>query len=165
MYCLDKYSLLRIWKQGPKIGAYISTFSTNLFLVIALTYTLMASYYYAHFPFDNACDTGERVPSKYIGAYCAQMENVDVDFFSILTTTDHTTHMFCDQQINHRTFIPLPYLQPEGSKSMTDSQESFSKLYGWTCVGVVLLIGLTLFLRVAINFFNTLICRGYQVCV
>jgi len=163
MYCLDKYSILRTWKQGPKIGSYISTFSTNFFLLIALAYTFMASNYYINFPFDNACEMGESVaPSNYIGTHCAQIDNMDVERFNISITSDDITHTFCNQKFSRRSFLPLRYYQSEGDTYVTDSQESFSTFYRWVCVTVLLLVIVTLFFKAAINFVVALFCERCQ---
>jgi len=160
---LDKYSILRTWKQGPKIGSYISTFSTNFFLLIALAYTFMASNYYINFPFDNACEMGEsEAPSNYIGTHCAQIDDMDVEMFNISITSDDRTHSFCNQKFNRRSFLPLRYYQSEGDKYVTDSQESFSTFYRWVCVIVLLLVSVTLFFKIAINFVISLFCERCQ---
>jgi len=160
---LDKYSILRTWKQGPKIGSYISTFSTNFFLLIALAYTFMASNYYINFPFDNACEMGESVaPSNYIGTHCAQIDNMDVERFNISITSDDITHTFCNQKFSRRSFLPLRYYQSEGDTYVTDSQESFSTFYRWVCVTVLLLVIVTLFFKAAINFVVALFCERCQ---
>lgn len=56
---------------------------------------------------------------------------------------------FCLQDmLNHRhlSFPFIPSNQPPGGEWMTPAQEAVTKVYGWTAVGVLALVGLT-FLR------------------
>jgi len=66
-YWLDKFCILRSWKQGAKINAKISLYSTYFLFLTLLAYAVMTSYTYSSFPFDNACETDETIPDEYLG--------------------------------------------------------------------------------------------------
>jgi hypothetical protein len=55
-YWTDKFCLLRNWAPAPMVGTNIAEMSRNYFFTFAVAvYALMSSYYFACFPYDNAC--------------------------------------------------------------------------------------------------------------
>ena len=166
-YILDKFSILRSWRQGPKISAHISILSSNFYLLILLVYWVGASYYYAQFPYDNACETEDILTEEYIGTHCAQFDYMNMEqTFKIVIKSDDRVYKFCNQEIigtSRIYFPPLPSSQPEGSEWMTSSQESFSKIHGWACVVVILIVGLTFFLKLVFKMCNAFCCTRCKV--
>ena len=55
-YWTDKFCVLRVWAQVPRIGVDIADISRTYFFSSALiAYALMSSYSFVSFPYDNAC--------------------------------------------------------------------------------------------------------------
>jgi len=161
-YWLDKFSILRSWKQGPNIGTKISIFSNFFFLAILLVYSVVMSYTYAQMPFDNACSTNTTITSNYIGNFTVN----EVDIVNITATSEHKFHKFCNQNFLESipaTFPPLPSFQPEGSEWMNESQRLFATIYGWSCVVVCVFVGATMVLETLYFFFSSLFFNGYKV--
>jgi len=166
-YWLDKFSILRSWKQGPNIGTKISIFSNYFFLAILLVYSVIMSYTYAQMPFDNACNTNVTISSDYYHLFTGNAMSHKRDLFEvdITSASEHKEHKFCNQ--NFLEYVPavfpaLPSFQPEGSEWMNDSQRIFASIYGWSCVVVCLLVGATMFLKTLYNCFSSLFCSGYK---
>jgi len=138
-FVMDKFSILRSWKRGPKIGSKVATFSNMYFLPLCfLAYAITSSSYYYSFPLDKACKSTELV------------SNIDTGGYNI-TTSDNKSHEveiesgdyyfeFCKNQNMWHSFPLLPKLQSEGLKWMTNSQENFSRLYGWTSLVILCIV-------------------------
>jgi len=145
-YWVDKFCLLRSWRQGPKLGASMSRTSAFFFKLCLLAYAIMASYFYSQFPADNACLSGsnEEDLSDYITSDSKGL--VDVKLLNgntetrVLGDDDVEGYKFCTQEIiRSGSFPALPSLQLDGTW-MTDNQKLYSKMFGWTSVAVVCLI-------------------------
>ena len=160
-YWMDKFCVLRTWKQGPKINGDISIYSVYFFLMCVITYAVMAAYDFAMFPFDNACKTGAEVPDDYLGVY-----EFSDEASSFEITTEDSVYKFCEQDLFRyvpAAFPPLPSSQPEGSEWMSPSQLKFAPIYGWCCVGVVVLVGATFLFRMFLKFILPLFSRTYKL--
>ena len=68
-YWMDKFCILRTWRQGPKINADISLFSTYFIWLVVLFYAVFVGLRFPSFPYDNACETQEEVPEEYFKTF------------------------------------------------------------------------------------------------
>ena len=76
-YWLDKFCLLRKWRQGPMIGTAVPKMS-NLFLLFCIVlYAVMASYTYSHFPFDNACVANATVSDDHVSSWNVTLKTAE----------------------------------------------------------------------------------------
>lgn len=104
-YCVDKFSLVRIWSRNPSIGPELAIFSRRFFFTGAtLTLCIVSVYAFAQFPYDNVCtpEYGSEM-SGSAGTYTNatiwrrngigqwQAGNADI------TVTQDTNAVFCDQ--------------------------------------------------------------------
>ena len=143
-YWIDKFCVLRTWRQGAKIGSDISIISVYFFLGCVVTYSLLAAYNFAMFPFDSVCKTDVDVPSKYVGDY-------NNGAFSI--AEGDKAYEFCDQDL-FRTgiFPPLASNIPYSDLWMTDLQKKYLPLYAWISIAMVVLAATFLFFRLIVVF-------------
>jgi hypothetical protein len=55
-YYLDKFSLTRLWRPTPKLGADLATFSRRFFFTICLVaFAVVGAIWWAQYPYDNLC--------------------------------------------------------------------------------------------------------------
>mmetsp|Transcript_6684 Transcript_6684/g.12568 ORF Transcript_6684/g.12568 Transcript_6684/m.12568 type:complete len:411 (+) Transcript_6684:948-2180(+) len=144
-YWVDKFCVLRTWRQGPKINAKISIYSVYFFLTCAVTYAVMAAYNVAMFPFDNACETEETVPDYYVGEYEVGSNNI-----TFVVSSDDKVYKYCNQDMFRyvpAAFPPLPKDQPNGSEWMSDVQMKFVPIFGWGCLGIVSFVSMIVVCR------------------
>jgi len=154
-YWMDKFCILRSWKQGPKLGVAVSSTSAFFFKLCLLTYAVMASYFYSQFPSDNAClsNNGEDV-TAYTGS---------VDPGGKMFTTEPVQgYQFCDMELLRSGEFPaLPSLQ-NGGNWMTPNQETYSKMFGWTSVAMLVLVLISLFKKIFMNYVYPIFYSPYQ---
>jgi len=135
-YWVDKYCILRLWAQRPRIGIGIFNFSAFFFQICILAYVIMAAYFYAQFPFDNACNSGENFSSSYIGAHFVKLRSGTRDWINITSVGD--AYSFCHQeQLGTENFPPFP---SSSDKWMNGSQRDFTKAYAWTALIVLIIV-------------------------
>ena len=131
-YWVDKYCVLRKWKQAPKINAEISKFSIYFLWLTVLTYAYMSAYLYSGFPFDNACLTDEEVPDDYLGkTFYAPVRN-EYAARSFTITSNDKVYKYCNQDLAHVTTSVYNW--------MTHSQEKYFTLRRSTFFVVVVLV-------------------------
>ena len=134
-YWLDKFSILRSWSQGPKIGTKVSKISNNMFLLCLATYAIMSSYNFARFPFDNAC-AGEDIDNGYYGSWDVVMSSGSTEQVEI--SSGNLEYKFCSQDLMRR-FAFLPSQVLTGSDWMNGSQDTYAQIYAFFGVVVVAL--------------------------
>lgn len=142
------------------LGPKISQFSRKYFFTVAvLAMAVMSSYYWAGFPFDNLCPTNSTVPPEWVGIWVheKEIENttslfgttpavVEVEDPIILNVGDNDIlYKYCLQDFfryrrNETSFPFISAQQREGSEWMTEDQEILTDVYGWTVVGIMVLI-------------------------
>ena len=141
-YFTDRFSLMRTWKRPPLLGPKISQFSRTYFFTLAiLAMSLMSSYYWAGFPFDNLCPTGISVNGTWVGNWT----DVGEKRAEVVTVeAGDQRYKFCQQDFfrltpdeNQSKFPFLPENQPEGGEWMSDDQEILSNVHGWTFVAIL----------------------------
>jgi hypothetical protein len=98
-YFVDKFSLMRLWGWSPLIGSDLAVFSRRYFFTSALiALSLVSSYTWAQFPYDNICDNSE-AQSGFNGTYTEvstfRGELVNGDGLS--DVIQDTSVVYCDQ--------------------------------------------------------------------
>jgi len=160
-YWVDKFCVLRMWRQGPKINGMISIYSVYFFLMCVITYAVMGTYNMAMFPFDNTCETDEFVPEYYEGIY-------EIGTNGTRTTdiaSDTKAYKYCDQDMfryQPSVFPPFPSDQPNGNEWMSETQLKYLPLYGWSCVGIISTVGAIMVFRIFIKFVLPLFSKRYK---
>ncbi len=164
-YWIDKFCVLRSWRQGPKINADISLFSTHFLFLTLLGYAGIASFMYSSFPFDNACLTDESVPETYLNqTFNVKSGKWNGTTFSI--TSADGVYKFCDQDLLRsgiRAFPPIPFFDPTMEEWMGASQERFATIFGWVLVGTAALVIFSIFIRIFIRFIKPLFVKSILV--
>ena len=147
-YFTDRFSLLRTWKRAPQLGTKISKFSRRYFFSLAFVFmAIMTSMFWACYPFDNLCEGS--VSGMYEGEFRLEDGEYNV---TVSVTKEDMIYDFCLQDLllpGYGFTFPFVPKQQEGEDRgdwMTDEQEEISRLFGWSAVGVVVLV-LLLFLK------------------
>lgn len=165
-YWVDKFCLLRSWAPAPIIGTEIAVFSRNYFFSLTLLcLAVMSSYSWASFPYDNACETSNTVPSSASGFYDAF--DLDGNLVNIYIPEGAKEYIFCRQDLIRHSppaFPPLPSDQPEGENWMTDGQEDVTRMYGWTMIGVLVAVCIIFFDRIVICNIRKIFFSSYKPC-
>ena len=104
--------------------------------------SVVSSYYWSGFPFDNLCENNDLAGNAYLGTW-----NVTTaEHQSILNVTiseNDMSYRFCLQDLlrtKGHGFPAVPKFQPKGDEWMTSDQEVVTTIYGWTSVGVMGLV-------------------------
>lgn len=167
-YWTDKFCILRTWSPAPMLGTQISSISRHFFFTAALlAYSVIASYQFAMFPYDNACESNTRVSDDYIVtgliAYAGSAENrTEV---RITVEEGDNNYFFCNQEMiryPNTPFPALPRLQPEGGAWMTTGQEQGLRFLGWTSVVILVFVGLTFFNKIVVVWFRQIFTNYYK---
>jgi hypothetical protein len=161
-YWMDKFCVLRTWRQGPKINADISLLSTYFLWLTLLAYALVAAYTYSAFPFDNACETDEEVPDEYLD-YSFNVYNGENNDTTFTISSDDKVYKFCSKDIVKGGLTSFPFIQSKDQELMNESQRKFSDIYGFTFIGVVALVILSILLRLFIRFIKPLFVKTFTV--
>jgi len=158
-YWVDKFCVLRMWKQGPKINGKISIYSVYFFLVCVVTYAVMGTYNMAMFPFDNVCETNEVVPAGYVNVF-----NLGTSNTTFTVPADSKAYKYCDQDFfrYNNAFPPLPSDQPDGNEWMSEAQLKYLPIYAWCCVGIISAVAAVIAFRLFIKFALPLCSRRYK---
>jgi hypothetical protein len=143
-YFLDRFSLMRTWKRQGHLGPNISKFSRRYFFSLALVaMAILSSYYWSGFPFDNICENDTAVASRYVGSWSVQPPEGNAVQVNV-AATDPSFH-YCLQDFysfprDENSFPFISKWQPEGAEWMTDEQETVTDVYGWSSVGVLVVV-------------------------
>jgi hypothetical protein len=132
-YFVDKFSMLRIWRQGPRIGSKLYYFSELFFVICLVVYSVFSAYSYSAFPSDNVCTNDETISSSYVGSYNIS-PNDGSDKVSITVSDQDQSYKFCNQDLlkySPAAFPALSTFQPAGYKWMIDSQSTYTNALGW----------------------------------
>jgi len=160
-FVMDKFSILRSWKRGPKIGSRIATFSNTYFIPLCfLAYAITSSTYYYSFPLDKACKSTELVSNMNTCSY--NITTLDNKFHEVEIESGDYHFNFCKNQNMWHSFPSLPKLQSEGFKWMTNSQKKFSSLYGWTSIAVCCIVSAIILYSSIGKYFNSLFFKTYK---
>ena len=158
-YWVDKFCVLRMWKQGPKINGEISIYSVYFFLMCVITYAVTGTYYMAMFPFDNVCETDEVVPDDYVGVYELGTNGSAFTYVA----TNSKAYKYCDQDLfrSEAAFPPFPSDQSDGSEWMSETQVKFLPIYAWSCIGIIQAVGTIIAVRLFFKFALPLCSKIY----
>ena len=166
VYWLDKFSLLRTWHQGPMVGTAVPKMSNVFFLLCIMSYAVMVSYTYSHFPFDNACvDTGDSLSPGDLGLWNVTLNTTESSPTSVNITEDSPVYKFCDQNLFKKlVFPPMPSSLLIGSQSwMNGSQKAFAYIFACIMIGIILLVGGTIFMWLFSQFLYATCCKSFKV--
>jgi len=112
----------------------------------------MSSFYWSAFPFDNLClEEDQALPPQHFGDYNVTTIANTGTFF-VVESVDKSTEKFhfCDQDFilrgNFPFFSEYPYMYQEDDAAygewMTSEQQFLSRLFGWTSIAFIGLVGL-----------------------
>lgn len=167
-YFVDRFALMRTWKRPPQLGTKISEFSRRYFFSLAiLAMAVLSSYYWAGFPFDNLCpDENTAINASYVGDWTISM--ADAEDVAITIPANGEVYKYCLQDFfrfprQDKAFPFIPESQLEGEEWMTMDQEIVTTIFGWSSVGVLIIILLTFIHRWYSSFMHMF--RGsYDAC-
>lgn len=163
-YWTDKFCLLRIWAQAPRLGSEISRFCRLYIVVTLICFAVISSYYVASVPFDNTCDDTTAVSPEYVGNWTLNVGDGTTAFASIVA--NDTNRFFCNQDMlrykPYPAFPAVPGNQPEGKEWMNDDQKEVARLYGWTSVFVILAVAVILTFRACLLTYRFLFGSRYK---
>lgn len=168
-YWVDKFCILRQWKQGPKINAEISLYSTYYLWITVFAYAVAAAYTVAEFPFDNACLTDEAVPEEYVGhsfelEYELEEKEI-VDKFTV--QSDEQVYEYCNQNVIQRfgfgSFPPIPGRLEDADTWMSGPQIRMGNFLGWALTAISILVGSSIVLRLYIEHIKPLFDEKWTV--
>jgi len=165
-YWVDKFLILRSWKQGPKIGTAVCNLSILFFKICLFAYAMMASYIYYQFPYDNACpsDDTEQHLSAYVGDIDVTTARGDGMKETLKNVTTTRGYKFCDEQIPPQSILPpLSWELINDREWMDGSQKMYSYVFGWTSVGVLVLVFASLVYRLLMTSVYPLFFKSYTV--
>lgn len=136
-YWMDKFLLLRSWKRQPSIGPQVARFGRKYFTTGAIVIgAIFSAFAYAKFPFTYLCICDDDGSGGCGSSSTTEFTNVTINNADpIDVNTTSVAYKFCDQSVG---FPPIPGFIKDSDKWMTDSQEELTRMYGWTCL--VLLI-------------------------
>jgi len=125
----------------------------------------MSTYNYAQFPFDNACSTDQIVGNdyeagKYTGVTYIDDEEIEVE--NIYLSQKSSVHKFCNQNLFRSGSFP-PFPSETSREWMNDQQEKYTTYNAWTCLFVVVLVGLGVTVRKFHQMFGSLFLKISQV--
>ena len=138
-YFTDRFSLMRSWKRAPSLGSRMSKFSRRYFFPLSIvSMAVLSSFYWAGFPFDNLCQLDQEIGQDYAGTWIVGNETIVVE-------ASDPAFGFCLQNFwrydrDEKRFPFLPEFQRSGAEWMTDEQETVTRLWGWTSVGVIIFV-------------------------
>ena len=134
----DKFNVMRTWKRMPNLGSGIAQFSRRYFFSTAIiAMVMLSSFYWSAFPFDHLCQTDERLPEEFHGAYdVGNGETIELG-------NDDFIYKYCAQTLaglRSAEFPAAPRLQPKWGKWMTAEQERVVQLFGLANISVIVVI-------------------------
>ena len=173
-YFVDRFALMRTWKRPPKLGSKISEFSRRYFFLFAiLAMAVLASYYWAGFPYDNLCliDDGESQiisNNTFVGEWTIRPFDATINQTNIYFPSDADIYQPCLQDFfrfpwSEKAFPFISMFQLEGEEWMTNDQELITDIFGWSSVGVLAIIFISFIYRSYTSFMDMF--RGsYEAC-
>jgi len=175
---IDKFLLLRTWREAPHSGTKLATFSTRYFLILAMILaSFSAAYEFAFFRYDNICisEDTEAVPEYTnidvtLSTGSIDVINVSSDFF-VRVCTEQTCCQ--DQNVFHRMGLISPWeISPEAHESDKDFQwlsqpltaqsPEFSFMYAVTAFAIMMIYIIYQFGRKIMNLFRSLYQGIYE---
>mmetsp|Transcript_25625 Transcript_25625/g.35923 ORF Transcript_25625/g.35923 Transcript_25625/m.35923 type:complete len:236 (+) Transcript_25625:85-792(+) len=136
------------------VGNKIAEFARNYFFTAAvIVFSIMTSFHFAGFPFDNACRLEDStVSSNYVGTFVAA--DLSGAFVNVTIAQDDITHAYCNQDMlryGPPAFPATPANQPLGGEWMSEDQQFVCQIFGWTSMLVTIGGLLVMFRRTVIR--------------
>lgn len=155
---LDKFSMLRSWSCGPKVGTRVVKISNIFFLLCIGTYAIMTAYNYLQFPFDNVC-TSEELSTNYVGSWNVLFP--DGTESTLEVDENSPVYNYCDQfLISKFNWSDLFQMKIQW---LNDSQQKYGTLFGWTMLVVFVLVMIALVLNNLIRAIYNLFFYQFKV--
>lgn len=130
-FYVEKFCLLRSWQRAPQHGDEIAWLSHGIFFPLSLcATTVMSSYYWAGFPYDNLCSIGDLQDKSYSGTFELFGNDEEIN--------DTFEYEYCRQNFFGKGGI-YPFVKQihqEDAEWMTDDQEFITTIFGWSSVGI-----------------------------
>ena len=138
-YWMDKYLILNVWRQAPRINEDISIVSIYTFVLNIIVYVIVAAFTIAQFPYDDACPVNgeEQVPLDYMNATILETFNGE----KVETSVDgeSVAYKFCNQNLLGSNIGIFPFHSLlHGQEWMSTSQANLDKALGW--VGMIVYV-------------------------
>jgi len=151
---------MRTWKPAPRMGTTISALSRKYFFSVAVAaMAVVGSYMWTGFPYDNLCvnDPSEAI-LRYQGTWDVYVHGSNTTDQTVTVEESFYSVRFCRQEYFRMkgvvAFPALPSFQPDGDEWMNPDQVKLTTIYGWTSVGVLVLVA-SIFLRnMIVSFLN-----------
>eukprot|EP00580_Thalassiosira_gravida_P016537 CAMPEP_0201659950 /NCGR_PEP_ID=MMETSP0494-20130426/2690_1 /ASSEMBLY_ACC=CAM_ASM_000839 /TAXON_ID=420259 /ORGANISM="Thalassiosira gravida, Strain GMp14c1" /LENGTH=774 /DNA_ID=CAMNT_0048137655 /DNA_START=1861 /DNA_END=4185 /DNA_ORIENTATION=+ len=165
----ERFSLMRTWRQAPRLGPHTSSFSRRyVFTLVISAMAVASSYSWAGFPYDNLCenegagDNDDRNNDEledYIGTW--DVVSFDGSRNVEVTVSDvDPSYRFCQQSLYWSGNFPaIPYWQND--EWMSKEQELLTTVYGLT--SLFLLIGVCLWI-IKISIHSMIFRSNYETC-
>lgn len=152
-YYTDSFSLMKTWAPAPKLGNSVSKMSRKYFFSIALIFlSLLASVFWAGFPFDNLCEKVGYTNPAYYGNYTIDRQdfpNIDVSI-----TENTPFYDYCNMEF---LTIPLPRFQKANSvRHLPRDERENATTYEWFQGRQGLLVQINFWTCMVFIFFNVL---------
>ena len=158
-FWLDKFSILRSRRQGAKVGTAISRLSNFFLLICVLVYSVVASYNYAQFPFDNACKLENYSDNDLNGNYILSNGQ------EVVVSGDTEVYQYCNQELIR--FKPVPYPSTSAVQKeyewMSEGQAQFADIFGWFSIVMFVIVAVAFLFKTFSQLIGKCFRRGYQV--
>lgn len=156
-YTTDKFLLLRSWGQLPELGDDVAKLSRRFFFPLCLVVlAIVSEFYWSAYPFDNVCESDDVVSSyshaKFIGTHSVSTMSVSGSSSTSYEVTLHgdgtaKVYYFCDEDYLERISALLTFFQMEKDDWMSVDQQRLTFLFGFLCVGVLVVVGVVALVR------------------
>lgn len=142
IFYTDRFSLMRSWAPAPKISNVISKVNRIYFIPATVgIMSIITSYNWAQFGFDNLCATNEKISVNYLGTwFIPTVGGTGTETKSVTIDENFQSYTFCDQNMLQRSppvFPSLSSFQPFDQRWMTSGQSRIADACGWTSVGIL----------------------------
>lgn len=159
-YYIDRWSVMRTWKQMPNLGTRISKCSRTYFVPLAIVaMAISSSYYWAGFPFDNVCempgtkftDLLDTLPEKGRQFYndTSQITELPVNIGTgvVIVPIEITSAYYgkCDSSLMQLHKFPAisKWAKEADLNWMTEGQEQATNISGYASVVVMILVSIS----------------------
>ncbi|GMH94230.1 hypothetical protein TrST_g13678 [Triparma strigata] len=122
-FVVDRYCIVRLWKLHPQTGAGVASVSFKFMLISILAHSVLSSYWWSGFPFDNLC------VDESDGTNNASVQITTPDGATTFTQAG-SSYAYCNQDLLTRWKFPaLPEFQGE-HQWMTSNQALMVSICG-----------------------------------
>lgn len=146
-YWMDKYLILNVWRQAPRINEDISIVSIYTFVFNIMVYVIIAAFTIGQFPYDDACVVNdESIPDDYMKV--TTLETFSKETIEISVDGESVVYKFCDQNLlgSNLSLFPFPALLRQ-EEWMSPIQVTLDEALGWIGMIVYILVVIAIFYR------------------